>query len=331
MKDKKLVILSTGGTIAMKYDAAKESVVPAVTGKELVEAVPPLEKLPVSIEVIEYSNIPSPHVTPNIMFEISQKIDEILQEADVAGVVVTHGTDTLEETAYFLDLAVESPKPVCITGAMRSSGEISPDGPKNLLAAARTALTSEAENKGTLVVMNDEIHSARDVEKTHTANVKTFSSPGWGPIGYVDEDQVIIKQASLKKDKIKTSKIVEDVHLVKLAAGSDDTILQSLVEKEVKGIVIEGLGRGNVPLTALPGIKKAIQKEIPVILTSRVTSGRVLDIYGYEGAGKPLKELGVISGGELSGQKARLKLMLALGALKDADTEETNLEEFFLK
>ena len=181
MDNKKVIVLTTGGTIAMKLDPA-HGIVPAVSGEDLVASVPGLREA-CPIEVMEFSNIPSPHMTPKRMFELGNKVEELLRHEDILGVVITHGTDTLEETAYLLDLVHNSEKPVCLTGAMRSAAEISPDGPVNLLCAVRTAASSEARGKGVLVVMNEEIHAAREVVKSHSANTETFVSPFWGPLG----------------------------------------------------------------------------------------------------------------------------------------------------
>ena len=312
MIEKKVVVITTGGTIAMKYDPRAGGAVPAVTGDELVNAVPPLGDI-CPLKVVEFSNIPSPHMTPAIMWKLSKTVDEILGKPDVTGVVITHGTDTLEETSYLLDLTLESNKPVCLTAAMRHASGISPDGGKNILCAVRTAVSPEASGKGALVVMNEEIHAAREGTKTHTGNVKTFASPFWGPLGYADEDRVIFLRESLHREKIRPPVLVEDVYLVKMAAGSDDFLLRCLAEKRVAGIVVEGLGRGNIPPSAMPGIKAVLDAGIPVVLTSRVLGGRVLDVYGYEGGGKPLKDMGVIFAGELNGPKARIRLMLTLG------------------
>lgn len=320
---KKVVIITTGGTIAMRYDAKKKGCVPAVGGAELIEAVPPLADV-CPIEVCEFANIPSPHMTPMKMLELAQKAESVLKRDDVCGVVITHGTDTLEETAYFLDLAVNSDKPVCLTAAMRSSAEISPDGPKNILCAVKAASATNLY-AGAFVVLNEEIHAAREVTKTHAANPKTFASPFWGPIGYVDDDRVIIGRQTLYPQKIITDRIETDVHLIKLAAGSDDFLLRALVDRGVKGIVIEGLGRGNVPPALVPGIKHAIACGVTVVLTSRTFGGRVLDVYAYDGGAKQLKEAGVIMAGELSGQKARIMLMLALSVT----TSKQELEKYF--
>lgn len=312
----KVVILTTGGTIAMRSDP-ELGVVPAVSGKELVAAVPSLAGV-CPVEVREFSNIPSPHMTPALMFDLAREAEKALSEPEVAGVVITHGTDTLEETACLLDLFIDSPKPVCLAGAMRNAAEISPDGPKNLLCAIRCAASPLARDMGVLVVMNEEIHAAREVVKTHSANPKTFASPFWGPLGYVDEDRVIFRRVGVKSQKIRPAAIVDDVHLVTLAAGADDFLVNCLVDKGAKGIVIEGTGRGNVHPSAMPGTIRAVKNGIPVVLVTRCSGGRVLDAYGYEGSAKRLKEAGVILGGEISGPKARIKLILALGVTNDS-------------
>jgi L-asparaginase len=312
----KVVVLTTGGTIAMRYDAAAGGSVPAVNGAELVAAVPPLAGI-CDIEVREFSNVPSPHITPALMLRLGQTAEEILAGRDVLGLVITHGTDTLEETAFFLDLYTRGEKPICLTAAMRNAADLSCDGPHNILCAVRTAASAGARGKGVLVVMNEEIHAAVEVTKIHSANPGAFDSPSWGPLGYVDEDQVIIHRESLCRQNIHPERIEEDVHLVKMAAGMDDFFFRCLIEKKARGIVVEALGRGNVPPAAFAGIREAIAGHIPVVLTSRCPGGRVLGVYAYEGGGRQLLEAGAISAGELNGQKARLKLMLALGVTGD--------------
>jgi L-asparaginase len=312
----KVVVFTTGGTIAMRHDPVIGGTVPAVSGPELIEAVPPLAHV-CPIEVREFSNIPSPHMTVRHMRDLALQVEGALAGQDVAGVVITHGTDTLEETACFLDLYVNSDKPVCLTAAMRSAAEISSDGPGNILCAVRTAACSDARGKGALVVMNEKIHAASEVTKTHSANPDTFASPFWGPLGYADVDRIIFRRAPLELRKIRPAHIEENVYLVKLAAGSDDFFFKCLVEKKAGGIVVEGFGRGNVPPAAAAGMAHAVENGIPVVLTSRCPGGRVLDIYAYEGGVKKLLEAGVILGGEMNGQKTRIKLMLLLGATRD--------------
>lgn len=306
-----VLVLTTGGTIAMKADSNR-GVIPAVSGQDLIESVPGLAAV-CPLKVREFSNIPSPHMTPRRMFELADAVEESLHHQDIRGVVITHGTDTLEETAYLLDLMHENEKPVCLTGAMRSAADISPDGPMNLLCAVRTAACPSARGKGVLVVMNEEIHAAREVVKSHSANTETFVSPFWGPIGYVDPDKVVFRREPLGRQSLRPVELVDDVHLIKLVSGSDSTLLDVLVERNVAGIVLEGFGRGNVPPAVLPGIRRAVGKGIPVVITTRTIAGRVLDVYGYEGGAKTVLQAGAILGGETSGPKARLKLMLALG------------------
>lgn len=315
MKDK-VVIFTTGGTIAMRYDPVVGGVVPAVSGQELIRAVPPLAKV-CPVEVREFANIPSPHMTPKLMHALAGEVEKALAETDVLGAVITHGTDTLEETAYFLDLYLTGEKPVCITAAMRSAEEISPDGPRNILGAVQCAASPEARGKGVLVVLNEEIHAAREVTKTHSANPKTFASPFWGPLGYADEDRIIFRRAPLGRQTIRPEAIADDVYLVKLATGSDGFFFDCLIAKKARGIVVEGFGRGNVPPAAFMGMKKAVAAGIPVVITTRCPGGRVLDVYAYDGGARSLKEAGVILGGEINGPKARIKLILALG-LTDA-------------
>ena len=314
----KVIVFTTGGTIAMRHDPVSGGAVPAVSGPELIEAVPPLADV-CPVEVREFSNIPSPHMTPRLMLNLARKVEEALAEPDVLGAVITHGTDTLEESAYFMDLYVDSNKPVCLTAAMRSAAEISADGPMNILCAVRAAASRQARAKGAMVVLNEEIHASREVTKTHSANHKSFASPFWGPLGYVDADRVIFRRAPLEPQKIHPAEIDDKVFLIKLFAGADDTLLNFLVEKKVSGIVVEGFGRGNVSPGAFKCMKHAVDSGIPVVIVTRCLGGRVLDVYAYDGGVKRQIEAGIILGGEINGQKARIKLILALGMTRDSE------------
>ena len=315
---KKIILISTGGTIAMRFDQEKQGLVPAVSGAELIEAVPELSaELP--LEVVEFSNIPSPHMTPSRMLALAKEIDRRAADDDTVGFVITHGTDTVEETAYLLDLTLTTTKPVCLTAAMRSGGETSADGPKNILTAVRTASDKHAGEMGVLVVMNEEIHSARSVTKTHSANPHAFTSPAWGPLGYADEDRIVWRARPFKREHIKADTLVEDVYLVKMATGQDDLLLKYLIEQRVSGIVVEGFGRGNIPPACRQALIDAVQANIPVVLTTRVHAGRVLPVYGYEGGAADLAKYGIILAGDLTAQQARLKLMCALPNAKTLD------------
>ncbi len=321
---KKVVAITTGGTIAMKYDAETGGLIPAVSGEDLLEAVPPLKNI-AEMEVVEYSNVPSGHITPAMMFELGKLVDEKASDSDVAGIVITHGTDTIEETAYMLDLVLHTEKPVCLTGAMRGASDMSWDGPGNILAAVQAAVSPELIGQGVVVVLNNVIHAACDVTKTHSVNTDTFSSPWWGPIGYVYDDKVVIKRHCTNRQKIQPDSLEEDVYLLKTAAGMDSFLFECLVQKKTKGIVVEGLGCGNVPPAVKKGIELARQHNIPVVLTTRVSAGRVAPVYSYEGSAGSLLPSGIILAGELSGQKARIKLMLALKAANN----DIELKKYF--
>lgn len=316
-KKPKLALIFTGGTIAMKADRARGGIVPALKGRDIVSQVPGLSGL-CSIEVRDFGQYPGPHMTPALMMELSRLVRGYLRRPDISGAVVTHGTDTLEETAYLLDLTVGSKKPVVVAGAMKDCTELGWDGPSNLLGAVRTALAPEARDKGVLVFLNDRINSASEVTKTNTESFETFASPELGPLGWVDRDRVAFYRQPLFRESYRTDRLESRVDLVKMAAGMDDRLLRFSVDSGARGLVVEGMGRGNVPPSVVPGIAYALQRRVPVVLCSRCLGGRVLDAYAYEGGGRQLRRMGVILGGHLPGQKARIKLMVLLGMGMDA-------------
>lgn len=316
MSNNKVAIIFTGGTISMKMDPRIHAAIPALTSEEIIGMVTNIEKFS-DIEVINYANIPSPHITPAMMMEIGDLVKKTISRDDITAVIVTHGTDTLEETAYLLDLSIKTDKPIVVVGAMRNGSELGYDGSSNLSAALCTAISSKSKNKGVLVVMNNEVNAASQVTKTHTLSLDTFKSPEFGPLGVVDNDEVIYYRDMVSHQFINTEVIEEKVALIKAVPGTESDILNFYIDSGYKGLVVEALGRGNLPPTMIPGIKRAIENNIPVVMVSRCPNGRVLDSYGYEGGGKHLRDLGVIFGGNFPGQKIRIKLMLALGLTKD--------------
>lgn len=318
--DHKVVVITTGGTIAMLHDAATGGATPALNGSELVDGVRGLGQV-CPLEVCEFSNLPSPAMTPERMYDLAALVRRRLAEADVAGVVITHGTDTLEETAYFLDLAVDSPKPVCLTAAMHAEDELGPDGPRNLMSAVRVAASPQARDMGALVVMNDQIHAAREAAKTHAANVATFQSPWWGPIGTVDDDRLIFRRAPLHRQTLWPASLHRRADLIKIVTGDDGSLIDFAVSRGAEGLVIESFGRGNVPPTVMPALRRALERGVIIVNATR-TGGRVLDVYAYDGGMVQQRRLGVIMGGELSAAKARLKLLLALNLEPDGQTPQ---------
>lgn len=316
---KRVAVVFNGGTISMKVDPRIKAAVPTLTGEEIMTMVTGIEKY-AQVESYTFSNLPSPHMSPETMLELSQYIQKLLNREDITGVVVTHGTDTLEETAFLLDLTIKSEKPVVVTGAMRNSSELGYDGPSNLAASICTVISDEAKNRGVLVCLNDELNCASEVTKSNSMSLDTFKSPNFGPIGIVDSNEVIFYRDSIKKQHIEADKIETRVDLIKCAAGMDSKIISYCIEQGTKGLVIEAMGRGNIPPLMVDGIQNAIEKGIPVVLVSRCFQGRVMDSYGYHGGGKELRNMGVIFGDNLPGQKARIKLMLAL-------SKTNNIEE----
>jgi len=306
-------VLTTGGTIAMAHDEAAGGAVPALRGEDFISLLPPGIG---AVETEEFCNLPSAHFTLDTIWGLKTRVEELVKGDGVQGVVVTHGTDTMEETAYLLDLTVDTDKPIVLTGAMRTASEIGYEGMANLLAAIRVAASESARGMGALVVMNQEIHAARHVTKTHTQSTDTFKSPAFGPLGRVDGDRVVVEHAVCRQH-IPCSGLTQDVHLLKLVVGMDDGLLRHLKARGAAGVVIEALGGGRVPPWWMGTIREAVDQGMSVVIASRCPSGRVYDGYGYDGAYKDLLGSGAIFAEDLNGQKARIKLMVGLGQTRD--------------
>ncbi|MGG7176051.1 asparaginase [Clostridium paraputrificum] len=313
---KKVAVIFNGGTISMKVDERIKAAVPSLTGEEIMSMVTGIEGY---AEIVSYnfSSLPSPHMTPEIMFELSLLVKKIINRDDIDGVVITHGTDTLEETAYMLDLTLNTEKPIVITGAMRSSSELGYDGPFNLATSICTAISDEAKGRGVLVCFNGELNSAREVTKGNSMALNAFRTPNFGPIGIVDNNKVIFYRKCPKRKHLEIDELKGDVALIKCAAGMNSDFVDFAISKEYRGIVIEALGRGNIPPLMVEGVKRAVDKNIPVIIVSRCFEGRVFDSYGYIGGGKDIRNMGVIFGDTMQGQKARIKLMVAISYSND--------------
>lgn len=309
---KKILIITTGGTIAMKYDEEFG----VVSNNELVDMLhsfPQLDDV-AEIELLEFTNIPSPYMTPTKMMELAALIEEKAEFYD--GIVITHGTDTLEESGYLLDTVLTTDKPVILTAAMRSGSELGLDGPRNIVGAVRVATYDSAKRKGVLIVLNDEINAARDVVKSDSGKTDTFVTPSYGLLGVIDPDRVIFYRDIVFHDRVYTSTLDTRVDLIKCVSGMDCRFVRTSIASGTKAIVIEAFGRGNVPRTMVPAIQEALDADIIVVIVSSTHTGRVLAEYGYEGGGLSLQKMGVIMGGDLKGRKMRLKLMALLGKYK---------------
>ena len=306
-----IVIVTTGGTIAEKDQPQGGGAVPAVSGKDLIEAVPELAEL-ANIAVYELFNIDSSQMTPQNWRKLSSVVNIILEDEDIDGVVVTHGTDTIALGAYFLDLTTDSEKPVVFTGAMNNASSSFPDGPGNLYNAVKQAISEMSKGWGVTVTLNTFINSARDVRKIHTTNMNSFGSGEKGLLGYVSDAGVIRINNRLDRMFLELPAELPKVIYLSTYPGDDGMLLRFAVDNGADGIVIDGLGAGNVNASVYQAVKYALSKKIPVVISTGVYYGDVLPIYGGDGGGKTLQDDGCILSGNLRGQKARLLLMLGL-------------------
>ncbi|KAB8138358.1 asparaginase [Gracilibacillus oryzae] len=313
----KLVVIHTGGTISMQQN--EEGNIGLSEQHPLANIT---DNVDIPIHEIEFFFLPSPHITPKHMLELSQFINKLLNdEKNLSGIVITHGTDTLEETAFFLDLTIKTHIPIVITGAMRPSNEIGTDAIHNFQSAIRVANCNESINNGVLVVMNDEIHSARYVTKTSTSNVATFKSPPFGPIGLIHNDRIIYYQQYLYSEKpINVQQITKSIHLFKAYTGMSPVLFEQLNPENTHGLVIEAFGQGNLPPAIIPALEQLQKLGIIIVIVSRCYNGIVQPTYDYEGGGKALQKSGMIFTNQINGPKARLKLLLLLQ--QEATAEE---------
>jgi len=275
------------------------------------------EVIPANIDIhhIRFSEVPSPQISPMQMGEICRLIDEVIRSGKFDGIVVTHGTDTLEETAFLADIWLDSEIPVVFTAAMRSADEMVIDGPRNLRGALLTAGTPEVHKLGVTVVLNDEIHSSGRVTKTCTSDLSSFSSPGYGPLGFVDQDRVLLHRAPLWRIHLPPGDLRMDneVGLLRIASGFGHREVRHCIDDGYRGLVIEALGRGNVPPLVAEAAAEASSRGVIICVTSRCYIGRVLGVYGYTGGGRDLEKRGLILAGDMQGHKMRLFLMASLG------------------
>jgi L-asparaginase len=291
-------VIATGGTIASLADPETGAVRPAVSAADLVATVPGLGP----VEVEEVAHVNGWNVTPATMLEVARR-------ATGGGVVVTHGTDTVEETAFFCDVTVESE--VVFAAAMRSGGEVGADGPRNLLCAAEVASSDAVRGMGTLLVLNDEIHAARWARKQDSSRVSAFVSPGRGPVGTVVPGSVRVSMRPPRRFLVGPPDALPPVPVVQTYTGLEEGLIETVLDATgAAGLVLEGTGLGNVPGSAERGISAALARGLPVVVASRVPTGGTGAVYGGPGGGVTLRDLGVIAAGSLPAAKARLLLML---------------------
>jgi L-asparaginase len=292
-----VLMVFTGGTISMKVVPGRGAV-PAQSGREILDQVPGMESL-ARVTCEDFERLPGPHWTPERMMALARYLDASLDAGPFVGAVVTHGTDTLEETAYLLELVLATDKPVVMTGAMKTADDSGWDGPGNLLAAVRAVLEPRDPPGGVTVVMGGAQHAANTVVKSHTSALDAFTSA---------------RKRGHRRERISTDRIEPRVDLVTAAIGTDARFLTHAVATGARGVVVAALGSGNVPPAMLEGVRAAVEAGVPVVVASRCGSGPTEPRYGYEGGGVTLKNVGAIFAGDLSAPKARIKLMVLLGS-----------------
>lgn len=313
----KVYVIATGGTISGGINT--ETGAPRrLSASELIGFIPSLQDN-VQIEVEDFSRIGSSSMTPEIQFRLATRVQDLFKvRKDLTGIVITHGTDSLEETAFFLDLLHDDSRPVVFAAAQRPPRIPDSDGPRNLEAAIRTAISPKSLDMGVLVALNDDLHTARYVTKHHSVAVESFQSGKKGILGTIDQGKVIFYSKPLNRVRIASSRVESRVDLVRLVSGDTGKFIRYSTETGARGIVIEAFGRGNMPRPVTAALTAALDSGQIVVVVSRTAEGRV-------SLPSELLEAGVIEGEDLDGLKARIVLMLALGA----ETEIHKIQDLF--
>ena len=316
---RRVIVLGLGGTIAMTT-ASTGGVAPSLSAEQLIDAVPGLAATGITVEAEDFRRLPGASLTIADVTSAAEAIRERLASG-ADGVVVVQGTDTIEETAYLLDLLHPGPQPVVVTGAMRNPTLAGADGPANILAAVQVAASPNVREQGVLVVLADEIHAARRVRKTHTTSVATFRSPNGGALGYLVEGHPRLLGRLDHRTVVPPAQgsPAPTVTLVTVTLGDDGTLLTGLSER-VDGLVVAAFGAGHVPQHLVPQLA-GLARDIPVVLASRTGAGSILtSTYAFPGSERDLRERGLTPAGFLDPLKARLLLHALLAAGADHDT-----------
>ncbi|MBA3344805.1 MAG: asparaginase [Gemmatimonadales bacterium] len=308
-------LLFTGGTISMQRDPAAGGNVPAHAGEALVGMVPGLERV-AEFRIENWARVPACHLGPERLWALRERVREVAESAVVAGIVVTHGTDTIEETAYLLDRTLDPRVPVAITGAMRTASDEEWDGPRNLLDAAAVAASADSAGRGTLVVFDGQVFAGRTAVKTHATDRSAFSAPHFRAIGRVVGGRVSYDEARRQSGitaGVLATGLSARVALVPMVVGDEGTLLD-LARPGHAGVVVEAFGSGNVPPNAVPAIGRWLEDGKPVVLASRCPQGLVTPSYAFEGGGARLVAMGVLPAGPRTPSQARMELAIALSS-----------------
>lgn len=307
-----IALVFTGGTISMRHDPSLGGAVPSLSAQEILAATKGIEAV-ADVFVEEWGAHPGPHMTLERMWALRARIRDLVARDDVQGVVVTHGTDTLEESAYLVARSVDAEKPVVFTGAMRNASDLGWDGPANLMDAVRVASHADSRGYGSMAVLGGRAYAGLDVTKAHTHLPDSFESPGLGPVGVVDDGDVIFGRALPPLPPLLEPELLGlPVDIVTAYAGADARLLDA-ARASALGLVVAAMGRGNVPPEMSEGIRRWVADGKPVVIASRAQRGRVGHTYGYPGGGRRLYEMGALFAGARRPQQARIDLALGLG------------------
>lgn len=308
---KKVVLITTGGTIASTENQDGKLVAGELTGEELAK----LCQLPNDIQVVVRSMLqkPSIHISYDDWLALKHEVEAAFSDADVDGVVITHGTDTLEETAYFLDLVIKDARPVVVTGSQRGPEQLGSDAFINLRHAIYTACHKDLHQAGTVVVFNERIFAARYVKKEHASNIQGFNAFGFGYLGIIDNDTIFLYQKPIHREVYSLVKPFPHIAIAKVYLGMHESVLKGILEY-TDGIVLEGVGRGQVPPHLASVIEEAVQEGKTIVMTTSAEEGKVYPTYEYEGSAHELEKKGVILGSDYDSKKARIKTMVLIAA-----------------
>jgi L-asparaginase len=309
-------LITTGGTIVSRIDPASGLAMPMLSGQDLLQA---LGAEAGDVEVHDFCRVASPQLGPQQWVGLQPLAQSLLEREDIAGLVVSHGTSTLEETAWFLDLTLRSDKPVVVTGAQRNASARDFDGPRNLLAALKICRAPVACGHGVLVALNEHVNAAREATKSHTVDVETFQSGEWGYLGSVVNDRVTFHRSPLRRLHLPLlGAELPRVDIVPMYAGADGALVLAAVAAGARGLVIEAVASGHVNTAMYEAITQVLGRGVPVVVSTRIPRGGTRAGYGFPGSSQLLVDKGAVLSGDLSPWKARIVLMLALqqGALR---------------
>ena len=325
-KTKHVVIVGTGGTIASRYDPALGRTVASQGVEAIIASAAKPDDFP-GLTFENFSTIAGFNMTLAFADGLVRRLRELLDRPEVDGVVVTQGTDTMEETSFLAGLLIDSEKPLVFTGAQLAHDHPQSDGPRNLIDAICVAAADATRGLGAMICFNGELHGARDVTKVHTSAVETFQSYHHGALGIVDSGRVIAYRRPEIAPHLHPERLDKRVELIKAAIGADGGMIDAVRQMGIDGLVVEAFGRGNVSAEFGQALGRVCRDGLPVVIASRCPIGRVSPVYGGGGGGgRDLEDVGAIFAGDLKGPKARLLLIAALGdpAVRDRVRELFN-------